>query len=94
MDYAGDSETTYAALTWHIPPFEDRGLTQDERRAIREANLEKERALDGEGGTSFTAKVRESGELPPFWLPIGMFGILLMGFLGFWVANRRRKIWR
>jgi hypothetical protein len=36
FEYEGESESTYAALTWSLPSFEDENLSRDERRAIRD----------------------------------------------------------
>lgn len=85
--YEGESQSTYAALTWSLPSFKDEDrLTRDERNAIREHNFK--RAGEPE------AQADAEGASPPLWLPVAVFGILLIGFLGFWATNRRKNLWR
>ena len=49
--YEGESDSTYAAFTWHLPPI-DKGPSREERAEIREqslmidATVDKEIALD------------------------------------------------
>tara|TARA_R100000152_G_C6772989_1_gene200140 strand:- start:1882 stop:2307 length:426 start_codon:yes stop_codon:yes gene_type:complete len=59
-DYSGESDTTYAALTWDIPTFADPEMTREERHAYREAVLaaEAEATEIEEAGTT-TMKVTE-----------------------------------
>ena len=87
--YDGESETSYAALTWSLPSFEDDRLTQDERRAIREYNLERDQESSDSTGTA----QKGDAKAPPIWLPAAIFGILFMGFFGFWIASKRKQTW-
>ena len=86
--YEGESESTYAALTWSLPSFEEDRLTREERHAIREHNLAMDEAA--EPAEAWTNQVNS----PPLWLPVAVFGILLVGFISFWITNRRRQVWR
>ena len=86
--YAGESESTYVALTWSLPPFKEDLLTQEARYAIRERNLATGQDAEPEGAVTTQASA------PPLWLPVAVFGILLVGFLGFWITNRRKSLWR
>ena len=87
--YEGESESTYAALTWSLPSFEEPRLSQEERHAIRAHNL----AMEEEAEALEGVETKEISP-PPLWLPVAVFGILLVRFLCFWVANRRKQIWR
>ena len=86
-EYEGESETTYAALTWDIPSFQDERLTQEERRAIRAANFAAEE--QAEDSTSSQRVVKD----PPKWLPYAMFGGLALFLCGVWLKSRRKDPW-
>ena len=100
-DYEGESETTYAALTWAIPSFEDdSGLTREERSALRELNLQKE--LDAQeseasedSGELIGMNIREGMSPPPTELVIAFLAVFF-GAVAFVGIRRVRKAdpWR
>ena len=86
-DYEGESESTYAALTWDIPSIQDPMLTRAERREIRDENYAAEMALGEE--ESLLETVREA----PAWLPWAMGGSLVLLLLVAGLYSRRQPEW-
>jgi len=90
-DYEGESESTYAALTWDIPSFQDPMLTREERRAIRDENLiaEPEAAATGWGMTTL------DGEDPvvPNWLPLVLGGVVVIVLIAGFLNGRKKPQW-
>ena len=86
-DYEGESESTYAALTWDIPSIQDPMLTRAERREIRDKNYAAEMALGEE--ESLLETVREA----PAWLPWAMGGSLVILLLVAGLYSRRQPEW-
>ncbi len=89
--YEGESETTYAALTWDIPSFQNEALTTEERRAIRDfyASVDAEPAEEEAG----MFKLADGATAPPSWLPFALAGIGLVIVLGFALRSRRQDQW-
>ena len=89
--FDAESESTYAALTWDIPSFQDEGLTKEERRAIRDfyaqVDAEPEEPEDG------MFKLAEGAKPPPAWLPFALAGIGALIILGFAMRSRRQEQW-
>ncbi len=96
--YEGDSETTYAALTWDIPSFEDPALSREERRALRDRNMDaakegedsEEAALEPVG---LQLNIREGVSPPPMWAIISIVGALAAFFLLIFLKSRRSQPW-
>ena len=91
FDYSGDSETTYVALTWDIPSFQDERLNPDERRAIRDFYAQADAAPEKEEDGMF--KLADGAKPPPSWLPFALAGIGLVIVLGFALRSRRQDQW-
>ncbi len=89
--YEGESETTYAALTWDIPSFQDESLTTEERRAIRDFYAQVDAAPKEEEDGMF--KLADGAKAPPSWLPFALAGIGLAIVLGFALRSRRQDQW-
>ena len=95
-DYEGESESTYAALTWDIPSFQDPALSREERRAIRESNLNKDIIYpDGiyPDDSDTTLTLINGAEPPPMWLPFALIGAAVVIVLGFALFSRRKEQW-
>ena len=90
--YDGESESTYAALTWNLPSFKDDDdrLTREERHAIREFWLNAD--AEAVAATSTTLNLRE-GVTPPDWLPYAIGGGLLSFLLLVFLKSRRTNGW-
>lgn len=84
FEYEGESDSTYAALTWDIPSFNDEPMSREERHTIREQNLAAEAAV--------TKKERVVLDPPP-WLPYGIFGGLALMLIGVWFKSRKQDPW-
>ena len=91
FDYSGDSETTYVALTWDIPSFQDERLTTEERRAIRDFYAQADAEQGPQEDGMFT--LAEGATAPPAWLPFALAGIGLVIVLGFALRSRRQDQW-
>ncbi len=87
FEYEGESDSTYVALTWDIPSFEDPALTREERRAVREANYAADTTLDEE--ESFLEATKEV----PSWVPWAMGGSLAVLLLIAGLYSRRQPEW-
>ena len=92
FEYESESNSTYAALTWDIPSFDEDALSREERHEVIERNLEL--AEEAEAAAGLQLRVREGVDPPPLWLPAALFGALLIGFIGFWIAGKRKQTWR
>ena len=90
-DYEGESESTYAALTWDIPSFQDPVLSREERRAIRESNLGVGLVEEGDSDTAIA--LINGAQPPPIWLPFALVGAAIVTVLGFAIFSRRKDQW-
>ena len=92
--YEGKNDSTYAALTWDIPSFQDEGLTTEERRAIRDfyATVDAEEE-EVEAADTKTKLLDGANPPPPAWLPFTLIGVGLVIVLGFALYSRRREQW-
>jgi len=92
--FDAESESTYAALTWDIPSFQDEGLTTEERRAIRDfyamVDAEEEEV---EAADTKPKLLDGANPPPPAWLPFTLIGVGLVIVLGFALYSRRREQW-
>ena len=92
--YEGESESTYAALTWDIPSFQDPMRTREERREIRDESYAAAVALDEEESQAASPLMRfDKTKIPPAWLLVSVG--LVLAFL-IWSAKKkaRRSTWR
>ena len=89
FEYEGDSESTYVALTWDIPSFEEEPLSREERAAIREENMEAVEEAVTVGGFTLV----EGAKAPPAWLPFVLIGAAVFIVLGFVLFSRRKEQW-
>ena len=92
-DYDGESESTYAALTWNLPAFKDDDddrLTRAERHAIRALNLNADTEAVAAPGTKLNLR---EGVTPPDWLPYAIGGGLLSFLLLVFLKSRRTNGW-
>ena len=88
FEYEGESDSTYAALTWDIPSFKSEPLSSEERAAIREENMAAEEAVEAGGFT-----LVEGATAPPVWLPFVLIGVAVFIVLGFVLFSRRKEQW-
>ena len=88
FEYEGESDSTYAALTWDIPSFQDEPLSREERTAIREENMASEEAVEAGGFT-----LVEGAKAPPAWLPYVLVGAAVVIILGFALFSRKKEQW-
>ena len=90
--YDGESESTYMALTWDIPPFKDDDrLTREERHAIRSLNLNA--ATEAEPVPDTKLNLRDGMAPPPPWLPYAIGGGLLAFMLLVFLKSRNSNGW-
>ena len=91
--YDGESESTYAALTWDIPGFEKSdGMSRDTQRNMAlliDQMVEDEVAVEG-GSPSLVLK--DGVPPPPPWLPYAFGGAILL-FLTFMGLKSRSNGW-
>ena len=95
--YDGESESTYAALTWDIPSIrESDGMSRETQRnmgLLIDKMVEEE---IGEGADSDSTPsgmtLREGAPTPPWWLPYGFGGGILL-FLIFMGLKSRSNGW-
>ena len=91
--YDGETESTYAALTWDIPSFEGEsdGISRETQRnlslLIDQLVEEEVEASDPPG------MVLRDGAAPPAWLPGALAGSLLVVLLIGWIYSRRQSRW-
>lgn len=88
FEYEGESDSTYAALTWDIPSFQDESLSRSEWEATREANLAADEEL-AEGGFTLV----DGATPPPAWLPFVLGGVGLVIVIGFALFGRSKDPW-
>ena len=93
--YAGDSESTYAALTWHLPSVKsDNGMSRETQRNIallvdhmvREEGIEESGESEAKVVATDTAgplqlNLREGVSLPSKEVLFGLLGVLVLAFL-------------
>ena len=93
FEYDGESEATYAALTWDIHGFETRdGMSRDTHRNMAlliDQMVEDEVAVEG-GSPSLVLK--DGVPPPPPWLPYAFGGAILL-FLTFMGLKSRSNGW-
>ena len=91
--YDGESESTYAALTWDIPGFEKSdGMSRDTQRnmaLLLDQMVEDEVVV--EDGSSISA-LKDGVPSPPPWLPYAFGGAILF-FLIFMGLKSRGNGW-
>ena len=95
--YDGESESTYAALTWDLPTWEGRegGMDRETQRNMAlliDQMVEREVEAEGDDGGP-TPTLANGTELPPMWLPFALVGAGLLIVLGFVIFSRRRDQW-
>lgn len=91
--YAGSSESTYAALSWHLPEIGEKPLTREERAEIRTEALEAEEALLLSEEPVIKMNIRDGVDPPPVWvLGIAAF-ILLIVVLAVAIKSKRNRQW-
>ena len=89
--YEGESETTYAALTWDIPSFQDESLTTEERRAIRDFYAQVDAEPEGADEGMFT--LAEGATAPPMWLLFAAGGLLVAIFAVVALRSNKEDQW-
>lgn len=105
-DGDGESESTYAALTWHLPSVKsDNGMSRETQRnfALLVDHMVEEENLDADGGIEvedtamigpISLNLRPGASLPPkevLWVILG--GALLVGLLLRYKARAARRRW-
>lgn len=88
-DYEGESETTYGALTWHLPSLSDTSISRSEWEDTREAALEASVADEGE----LQMNIREGVEPPPVGVLYAVAALLLLFVLAVAWKSRRNNQW-
>lgn len=88
--YEGASESTYAALTWHLPEIGHERMSVEERAEIRTAALEAEAEISE---PEIKMNIREGVEPPPKWVLIFAAFILLIFVLAVAWKARRNNQW-
>ena len=107
--YAGDSESTYAALTWHLPSVKtDNGMSRETQRnlALLVDHMVKEEGIEAvpedheEEDAQATVgplkmNLREGVSLPSKEVLLGLLGALLLAFLfiRYQKAQSSRRRW-
>ena len=95
--YDGESESTYAALTWDIPSIrESDGMSRETQRnmgLLIDKMVEEEigEVADSDS-TPSGMTLREGAPTPPWWLPYGFGGGILL-FLIFMGLKSRSNGW-
>ena len=90
--YEGSSESTYAALSWHLPEIGEKPLTREERAEIRTAALEAEAALTQDAEPEVKMNIRDGVEPPPVWvLGIAAFILLIFVLAVAWKSKRNNQ---
>ena len=99
--YDGESESTYAALTWDIPGFEKSdGMSRDTQRNVALLIAQMVEEDPEAGGSTFSllpspgGVVQLNGDVPPPppWLPYAFGGAILL-FLIFMGLKSRSNGW-
>tara|TARA_A100000172_G_scaffold6178_1_gene3545 strand:- start:8852 stop:9229 length:378 start_codon:yes stop_codon:yes gene_type:complete len=98
FEYEGESESTYAALTWSLPSFEDENLSRDERRAIRDFYASVDEESDAEETTVEVSplefKLPEmKGRKPPTSVIYGLVGFLAIMMIVVVRKSRKKDPW-
>ena len=95
--YDGESESTYAALTWDIPSIrESDGMSRETQRnmglLIAKMVEEEIGEVADSDSTPSGMTLREGAPTPPWWLPYGFGGGILL-FLIFMGLKSRSNGW-
>ena len=95
--YDGESESTYAALTWDIPSIrESDGMSRETQRnmglLIDKMGEEEIGEVADSDSTPSGMTLREGAPTPPWWLPYGFGGGILL-FLIFMGLKSRSNGW-
>ena len=94
--YEGESETTYAALTWDLPTWQghEDGLSRETQRNLAlladQLVAEELQAEEGAGGILTLA---EGAKPPPMWLLFAAGGLLIVVFVVIAVRSNREDQW-
>ena len=104
--YDGEGESTYAALTWHIPSFKsDNGMSRETQRnfallvdhMVAEEGLSSEESEEPEVAVTagpLKLNLRPGVTLPPKEILFGVLGALLLLFLMVrYKANAAKRRW-
>jgi hypothetical protein len=107
-EYLGDGESSYAALTWHLPSVKsDNGMSRETQRNLallvdhmaEAEGLIVEEPVEGEAVDEIVAgplklNLREGVTLPPKEVGFAMLGALLVGLVLLRLKNRSsRRQW-
>ena len=95
--YEGESESTYAALTWDLPGIQKSdGMSRETQRnmalLIHKMAEEEIEAVDDSDSLAPAMTLREGAPTPPWWLPYGFGGAILL-FLIFMGIKSRGNGW-
>ena len=108
FEYNGEGESTFAALTWHLPSVKsDNGMSRETQRNLallvdhmaEEEGLTVEEPVEGEPVDEIVAgplklNLREGVSLPPKEVGFAMLGALLVGLVLLRLKNRSsRRQW-
>lgn len=87
--YDGETESTYGALTWHLPSIADEPMSRRERAEIREEAFEADTTAQPE----LKMNIREGMEPPPPSALYAAAGLLLIFVLAVAWKSRRNNQW-
>jgi len=95
-DGAGEGESTYAALTWHLPGIQKSdGMSRETQRNMAllvDHMVAEEIGVVEEEPATTTMTLREGAPTPPWWLPY-VFGGGILLFLIFMGIKSRGNGW-
>jgi len=97
--YEGDIESTYAALSWDIPPI-GRDESGMDRKTQRKLSVALDRLVEdeieekkGASESPLELNLREGVELPPPWVFYVVLGVLLLAVVIARSKAKARKRW-
>lgn len=97
FEYEGEGESTYAALTWSLPSFEDDSLSRDERRVIRDFYAQADEVEseddDGEPKALQFKMPTMKGRKPPTSVAFGLIAFLVMIVVVVVAKSKKKDPW-
>jgi len=105
FDSTGESESTYAALTWDIPEWEGKegsGMSRETQRnmaLLLDKIVEDEKLSITDGGSASAAipalsRLRDGKGLPPLWVVIVLGAVIASLIFAAIKKKRGRRSWR
>ena len=94
--YDGESESTYAAFTWHLPSFkgESDGISRETQRNLSlliDQMVEDE--IKAEGSAWGVTTVDGEDPQVPSWLPLVLGGVVLVVLIAGVLFTRKQSSW-